>query len=89
MSGFWVLYIIFSNMVTLVLMAADKYRAIHGKWRIRERTVWLWSLAGGSIGTLTGMYLFRHKTKHKTFTILMPLLVVLQGAGLILIKMMS
>lgn len=61
-------------------MASDKSRAIKGKWRIPEKSLFLMSILGGSIGTWAGMYLFRHKTKHWYFVIGMPLILVLQVA---------
>lgn len=59
-------------------MRMDKQRAIKKKWRIRERTMFLTALAGGSPGTLAGMYLFHHKTRHWYFVLFMPLILVLQ-----------
>lgn len=59
-------------------MRIDKQRAIKKKWRIRERTMFLTALAGGSLGTLAGMYLFHHKTRHWYFVLFMPLILVLQ-----------
>ena len=61
-------------------MATDKSRAIKGKWRIPEKSLFLVSLLGGSLGTWAGMYLFRHKTKHWYFVIGMPLILILQVA---------
>ncbi|MBR1635512.1 MAG: DUF1294 domain-containing protein [Lachnospiraceae bacterium] len=48
------------------------------EWRIPEKTLFLVSIAGGSIGTLAGMYIFHHKTKHWYFAVGMPLILVLQ-----------
>ena len=58
-------------------MGVDKAKAKAGAWRIPEKTLFLASLIGGSIGTWAGMYLFRHKTKHWYFVIGMPLILVL------------
>ena len=74
------IYLAVMNILGFALMGADKSRARNGKWRIRERTLFLFSLLGGSIGTLTGMYVFRHKTKHWYFVIGMPLILVAQLA---------
>ena len=35
---------------------------------------------GGSVGGILGMQLFRHKTKHKTFTVGFPAILVCQLA---------
>jgi len=71
------------NLAGLCLMGIDKRRARLGKWRIPERTLFLIALLGGSIGSLIGMYLFRHKTRHLKFVIGMPLILICQGALLI------
>ena len=74
------IYLAVMNILGFALMGTDKSRARNGKWRIRERTLFLFSLLGGSIGTLTGMYVFRHKTIHWYFVIGMPLILVAQLA---------
>jgi uncharacterized membrane protein YsdA (DUF1294 family) len=59
-------------------MLIDKQRAIHKEWRISEKTLILLSVLGGSIGMLVGMSAFRHKTKHKKFTIGVPFILLMQ-----------
>ena len=73
MNGILFLYIVCLNLVTFVIMFADKRRAIKHQWRIPEKTILLLSLIGGSLGSLCGMFVFRHKTKHLSFRILLPL----------------
>ena len=72
------IYLAVMNILGFALMGTDKSRARNGKWRIRERTLFLFSLLGGSIGTLTGMYVFRHKTKHWYFQYGMPAILLIQ-----------
>ena len=71
-------YVIIANIVGLSVMGIDKRRAICHKWRIPEKTLFLVSILGGSIGTWAGMYLFRHKTKHWYFVFGMPLILFIQ-----------
>lgn len=71
-------YLILINAVGFVLMLLDKHRARRGAWRIPEATLIAVALAGGTIGTIAGMYLFRHKTRHPKFTIGLPLIFLLQ-----------
>ena len=73
-----IIYLILMNMIGLFLMGLDKSKAKRHAWRIPERTLFLASLLGGSIGTWAGMYLFRHKTKHWYFVVGMPLILILQ-----------
>ncbi|MDC3415726.1 DUF1294 domain-containing protein [Aquibacillus salsiterrae] len=71
-------YLLFINLFAYVLMGVDKKRAIRGKWRISENTLWLTAIIGGAIGSILGMNKFRHKTKHATFTYGMPFVLLLQ-----------
>lgn len=71
-------YFIMINITGFFTMYIDKKRAINNQWRIKEITlIWI-SITGGSIGSLIGMYTFRHKTKHKKFTIGVPFIILLQ-----------
>lgn len=79
-----IIYLILMNMIGLFLMGLDKSKAKRHAWRIPERTLFLASLLGGSIGTWAGMYLFRHKTKHWYFVVGMPAILVVQIIAAIL-----
>ena len=61
----------------------DKTKAQHGMWRTKEKTLFTIALIGGSIGSICGMYAFRHKTKHNSFVYGMPLILIVQIATLI------
>lgn len=75
-------YILGVNLISFVLMGIDKRKAEKKKFRIPERTLWAVSLLGGALGSLIGMNYFRHKTKHKSFKIGIPLL-LLVNIGLV------
>lgn len=72
------LYLLIINAVGFFLMRADKRKAKKKLWRIPEATLMTVAAIGGSIGSLWGMYTFRHKTKHPKFTVGVPLILVLQ-----------
>ena len=74
------LWVLAWNLIAFVLMGADKWKARHDSWRVRESTLFLSAALGGSVGALAGMYLFHHKTLHKRFTVGIPLILVLQIA---------
>lgn len=76
----WI-YLICINLTAFAAFGADKRRAIKGRWRIPERTLLLLALFGGALGALLGMYLFRHKTRKKKFTLGVPLLLIAQAAA--------
>ncbi len=60
-------YLIAVNVFTFSLMGVDKNLARNRQWRISERTLFLVSFLGGSVGTWLGMYLFHHKTRKEKF----------------------
>ena len=72
------LWVLIWTLIAFALMGIDKWKARHGSRRIPERVLFLTAALGGSAGALAGMYLFRHKTRHRSFTLGMPLILVLQ-----------
>jgi uncharacterized membrane protein YsdA (DUF1294 family) len=78
-----ILYFILINLLGVAVMAIDKYKAENNKWRIPEKTLFLITLLGGGIGTIFGMYKFRHKTKKLYFTIGFPTILILEIVGII------
>lgn len=71
------IYLVILNVIGILIMGIDKWKAKKGKWRIPEKSLFMISLIGGSLGTLAGMYLFHHKTKHWYFVIGMPFILIL------------
>lgn len=74
------LYLLIINAVGFLLMLADKRKAQEKLWRIPESTLFTAAAFGGSIGCIAGMYCFRHKTKHPSFTLGMPAILIAQIA---------
>lgn len=75
---YFIYYWMIINIVAFFLMGIDKKKARTGAWRIPEKTLFLSAILGGSIGSICGMQLFRHKTKHTSFVIGMPAILVVQ-----------
>lgn len=73
-----IIYIITINLIGFFIMGIDKRRARKNKWRIQEKTLFLIALLFGSIGVLTGMYVFRHKTRHLSFKLGIPAILICQ-----------
>ena len=80
------LYLLMINIIGFGMMWSDKRRAKWGKWRIPEQTLFIVTAIGGGLGTIAGMYIFRHKTKKLKFTIGLPTLVILEIALVIYLK---
>lgn len=80
MKQFFIAYLILVNAAGFLLMLADKHKARKNKWRVPEATLMGIAAIGGSLGSLVGMYTFRHKTRHKKFTIGVPALLVVHVA---------
>lgn len=74
---YFMLYILGINLLGFILMKLDKSYAIKNKYRISEKTFFIISALLGSIGVYIGMYTFRHKTKHINFTVMVPVLFIL------------
>ena len=77
---YFLLYLLLINAAAFLLMLVDKIKAKKNRWRIPERTLFGSALLGGSIGAILGMYTFRHKTKHLSFTLGMPAILITQVA---------
>lgn len=73
-------YLLIVNIVAFVMYYLDKQKAKKDKWRTPESALIGVAALGGSIGALLGMKVFRHKTKHKKFTIGVPLILIIQVA---------
>ena len=72
-------YLVVINLITFVSFGMDKWKAKKGKWRIPEKTLMMFAVAGGSVGALVGMYGFRHKTQHLKFVIGIPVILAVQA----------
>ena len=77
-NQFVILYLIIINLLGFAIMGIDKKKAKMGNRRIPENTLFAFAFLGGGIGTIAGMYTFRHKTRKLSFKIGMPLIVILE-----------
>lgn len=73
-----IIYLIIINLIAFLAMFIDKKKAQKGKWRIKESTLLILALIGGSIGATSGMYIFHHKTQKPRFYIGFPIIIILQ-----------
>jgi uncharacterized membrane protein YsdA (DUF1294 family) len=74
----FLIYLLLINAAGFLLMLTDKYKAKKNLWRIPEATLMAVAVIGGSLGSLLGMQLVRHKTKHLKFALGIPLILAIQ-----------
>ncbi len=75
---FFLVFYALMTIVTFVLYGVDKAKAKKGKWRIPEKTLLLFAACFGGLGAFLGMKIFRHKTKHTSFKIIVPVSMIIQ-----------
>ncbi len=75
---FFIIYLVIINFLGFIIMGIDKLKAKRGSRRIPENTLFMFTILGGGVGTILGMYIFRHKTKKKKFTVGMPIILIIE-----------
>lgn len=78
-----IVYFIVINIIGFLIMYIDKQKAKKGKWRIPEKVLFIITALGGGIGTIAGMYTFRHKTQKIAFVIGFPAITILEIIAII------
>ncbi len=78
-------YLVIINIVSFLTMGNDKRKARKHAFRTPESVLFILAIMGGSIGSIAGMYVFHHKTKHWYFVVFMPLILALQIAAVVMI----
>jgi len=68
------------NFIVFAIYGIDKLKARKKAWRISEATLIACAFLMGGIGAFLGMTIFRHKTKHLKFKLLVPLAMVINVA---------
>ena len=71
------IYVIVINITSFITMKIDKELAKKHMWRISEKTLFLLALFLGATGIFSGMYTFRHKTKHISFAVIITILIII------------
>ena len=81
-----IIYLVIINLIAFLSMLIDKRKAKRGRWRIPENTLFLFAFLGGTVGSIIGMQVFRHKTQKSKFKIGMPVLLILQILAVVAFK---
>lgn len=75
---FIIFYLVVINLISIIVTISDKSRSKKNKWRIKEKTLFTLAFLGGSISMYITMRIIRHKTKHLSFMLGIPAIIVLQ-----------
>ena len=78
-------YLVLINLIAFGAFGIDKWKARNNAWRIPEATLFLLAIIGGSIGAKLGMHVWHHKTKHLSFIIGIPVILLLQVVLFVLV----
>ena len=79
------LYLLLINAITFIVYGIDKYLAKRNQKRVKIVTLLSLAAAGGSIGGLSAMILFKHKIRKNYFSVGLPLILFTQLIFLILL----
>ncbi|MBQ0059841.1 MAG: DUF1294 domain-containing protein [Lachnospiraceae bacterium] len=71
-------YVWVINVLGLILFGIDKGQAVKGGGRVSIFALFLCGLAGGSLGEILGMFIFRHKTRKPYFYFGLPMILICQ-----------
>jgi len=78
MQKFIAILLVILNIFGFILVSLDKYKAKNRLWRIPERSFFLLSILGGSVGVYIGLFFFNHKTRRWYFMTIIPLIILAQ-----------
>lgn len=77
-----IIYIAVISLLSIFVCIYDKVISKRGKVKLRipEKSLFVWSAAGGSVAMFATMLIIRHKTKHPSFMVGIPVIILLQVA---------
>ena len=70
------IYLLVLTLGTFIVCGIDKFAAKKQMRRVPEKTLFLLSAIGGSVGMFAGMLTFRHKTQHWYFKFGIPAIII-------------
>ena len=71
-------YLVAINIITLLAFIIDKRNAIKHKYRISEKLLFFLVIIGGALGSLVGIFVFRHKSKKIRFVVGVLLIIIIE-----------
>lgn len=73
LAYYFIIFLGIMNLISIIFTIIDKYKAIHHRYRISEKTLFSLGAIGGASLMYITMNIIRHKTRHKKFMISLPL----------------
>ena len=73
-------YLVIINIFAFIIYGIDKNKAKRHQYRISEGFLIFIAAIGGSLGAVMAMIFFSHKTKHRKFTVTVPVLLAVHTA---------
>ena len=70
------IYLLVLTLATFIVCGIDKFAAKKQMRRVPEKTLFLLSAIGGSVGMFAGMLTFRYKTQHWYFKFGIPAIII-------------
>lgn len=77
LTAFYI-YLFIINVIAVIITVYDKSASKKHKWRVRERTLLLFSALGASVVMYITMLIIKHKTLHIKFMLGIPLIFIAQ-----------
>ena len=84
---FLLIYLLIISIISCIITIYDKHCAIRGKWRVKEFTLLLLSIMGGSAFMYLTMLAIRHKTRKPKFMVGIPIIILCQILIFIFVRM--
>ncbi len=72
------IYLLIINCITFFTFGYDKDAAYKNNRRVTERTLFILTFIGGTVGGLLGMKIFHHKTSKTSFIVVFYSIVIFQ-----------
>lgn len=60
-------YLLFMTVISFLIFGADKFQAKNNHSRIPENMLLFITFLGGTLGSVLGMLVFKHKTSKRSF----------------------
>ena len=84
-------YIAVISLISIIVCIYDKKISKRNDVRLRipEKSLFIWSAVGGSLAMYITMRLIRHKTKHVSFMVGIPVIIILHIAIIVALRFLD